>query len=153
MVIASHYSAPIHYNFCPKSIELKSLSEKKDCWSIVFFTHFCESTKCVPTMHWNRETQENYNRQDPALALNVIMPKIFIYCFPLSTDKFPIFHFFYCFLLVFAFKLPFLLITFWFSLFYFSFFTFFHSLFTFLLFSFEFSLFYFLQQQQQRRFC
>ena len=29
VVIASHYSAPIHYNFCPKSIQLKSLSEKK----------------------------------------------------------------------------------------------------------------------------
>ena len=29
MVIASHYSAPIHCNFCPKSIQLKSLPEKK----------------------------------------------------------------------------------------------------------------------------
>ena len=28
-VIANHYSAPIHYNFCPKSIQLNSLSEKK----------------------------------------------------------------------------------------------------------------------------
>ena len=107
MVFASHYSAPIHYNFCPKSIELKSLSEKKDCWSIVFFTHFCESTKCVPTMHWSRETQENYNRQDPALALNVVMPKIFICCFPLSTDKFPTFSLFLLFPFSFCFQTPF----------------------------------------------
>ena len=51
-------------------------------------------------MHWSRETQENYNRQDPALALNVVMPKIFICCFPLSTDKFPtflLFPFSFCF--------------------------------------------------------
>ena len=27
--IANHYSVPIHYNLCPKSIQLNLLSEKK----------------------------------------------------------------------------------------------------------------------------